>query len=965
MKLLLDENLSPRLLRQIDDLFANSIHVRSVGLKQRPDREIWEFARSNGFAILTADADFLDLADSLGYPPKVTYGAAPITLSATATSGLAVSFATAGPCSASGSTLTITGQGACIITASQAGNSNYAAAAAVSNSIVVNPAMLTVTAQNAGRTYGANNPPFTATITGYVNGDSAIVVTGSPSLTTTATSSSTVGAYSISTAQGTLSAANYGFTFVSGSLTVSPAATAIIWPSPSAITYGAALGATQLNAAPGGIAGTFTYSPAAGAVLSAGLHTLSVSFAPADSADYSASTGSVSINVNPAVVTVTASSTTVTYGSPAPTITPSYSGFVNGDTYATAVIAAPLCSTTYTPTTVASATPTSSCAGGSTSSNYVFNYLNGAVTIQQAGAAVTWPAPQAIPFGAALSPTQLNAVANVGGTFTYTPAAGTLLTAGSHLLTVSFTPSDTVDYTATTATVSINVNQATPIVSWNTPAAIPYGTALSAVQLNASSATPGTFTYSPALGTVLNAGQNQMLQATFTPNDTANYTTATAQVEIAVNAASQTIRFSTQGQATLYCHSSITLSATSTSGLPITYSLISGPAALSGNTLTFTGVGTVTVAANQGGNSNYAAAPQAEESFSDQLAPLAIAANNATRVYGTVNPTFTGAIAGALPEDSFTETFSTAATLNSNAGAYDIVPAVSGPNLGNYTVTASNGTLAVTQASSTLSMSLNSASIAPNQPVTLTAQALSTTTGTPTGTVNFYDGTTLLDTAPLNAGVVSYSTSSLAPGAVHALTAIYGGDINFLASNSATSVTVGALDFTVALTGQSTLSIVPGSAGVYTLQITPMYGCIGSPLTLSASGLPAGATITFNPATIAAGCETQTITATIHTASATARTQPQSTPGRRIPPLALALLLLPLLGAKRMRRAGKRMSRLFPLLLLLGGLATCAAITGCSSTSGFFSQAPQSYNVTITATGGGVTHSIDVTLQLQ
>ena len=71
MKLLLDENLSPRLLRQIDDLFANSIHVRSVGLKQRPDREIWEFARSNGLAILTADTDFLDLAISLGYPPKV------------------------------------------------------------------------------------------------------------------------------------------------------------------------------------------------------------------------------------------------------------------------------------------------------------------------------------------------------------------------------------------------------------------------------------------------------------------------------------------------------------------------------------------------------------------------------------------------------------------------------------------------------------------------------------------------------------------------------------------------------------------------------------------------------------------------------------------------------------------------------------------------------------------------------
>lgn len=71
MKLLLDENLSPRLLRLIEDLFAKSCHVRSVGLKQRPDREIWAFARSNDFAILTADGDFQDLAVSLGHPPKI------------------------------------------------------------------------------------------------------------------------------------------------------------------------------------------------------------------------------------------------------------------------------------------------------------------------------------------------------------------------------------------------------------------------------------------------------------------------------------------------------------------------------------------------------------------------------------------------------------------------------------------------------------------------------------------------------------------------------------------------------------------------------------------------------------------------------------------------------------------------------------------------------------------------------
>jgi len=71
VKLLLDENLSPRLARRINDLFDGSIHVRSVGSKQTPDREIWDFARLNGFAILTADADFQDLAVSFGHPPKI------------------------------------------------------------------------------------------------------------------------------------------------------------------------------------------------------------------------------------------------------------------------------------------------------------------------------------------------------------------------------------------------------------------------------------------------------------------------------------------------------------------------------------------------------------------------------------------------------------------------------------------------------------------------------------------------------------------------------------------------------------------------------------------------------------------------------------------------------------------------------------------------------------------------------
>ena len=73
MKLPLDENLSRRLARRIEDLFPDSVHVASAGLLQSPDSAVWRFAGENGFAILTADADFYELATTLGPPPKVIW----------------------------------------------------------------------------------------------------------------------------------------------------------------------------------------------------------------------------------------------------------------------------------------------------------------------------------------------------------------------------------------------------------------------------------------------------------------------------------------------------------------------------------------------------------------------------------------------------------------------------------------------------------------------------------------------------------------------------------------------------------------------------------------------------------------------------------------------------------------------------------------------------------------------------
>src|SRR5205814_450451 len=132
------------------------------------------------------------------------------------------------------------------------------------------------------------------------------------------------------------------------------------------------------------------------------------------------------------------------------------------------------------------------------------------------------------------SGTQLNATASVPGTFVYTPAAGAVPNAGAQTLSVTFTPTDAVNYAVVTQTVTLNVVKATPVVTWATPADIIYGTALGATQLNASSSVPGTFVYAPVAGVVLNAGAAQTLSVAFTPTDSANYTTASKTVSINV-----------------------------------------------------------------------------------------------------------------------------------------------------------------------------------------------------------------------------------------------------------------------------------------------------------------------------------------------------------------------------------------------------------------------------------------------
>jgi hypothetical protein len=324
-------------------------------------------------------------------------------------------------------------------------------------------------------------------------------------------------------------------------LQVNPATPVITWATPASIAYGTALSGTQLDATAtfegGTVTGTFTYLPASGAILTAGAHTLTVTFTPTGpgAANYTTATASVTINVTQGAPTITwAKPAAVTYGTALSATQLDATAAFNATTVPGSFVYSPAAGAILpvgTQTLLVTFTPTDA-------TDYSSVTATTTIAVNQAMPIISWPTQAAMVYGTALSPVQLDATASVPGTFVYSPVAGTVLTAGPHTLSVTFTPSDATDYAAAQGSTTVIVGQATPVITWATPASIAYGAALSATQLDATATfeggmVTGTFTYLPALGTVLTAGAHT-LSVTFAPTDTTDYTTATASVTISV-----------------------------------------------------------------------------------------------------------------------------------------------------------------------------------------------------------------------------------------------------------------------------------------------------------------------------------------------------------------------------------------------------------------------------------------------
>jgi hypothetical protein len=472
-----------------------------------------------------------------------------------------------------------------------------------------------------------------------------------------------------------------------------------------------------------------------------------------------------------------------------------------------------------------------------------------------------------------------------GGVATITAST---LPAGSYYLVASFAGENYLAAATSTGRL-YNVAAAAPTIHFTVPNHT-YGDAPFAVM--ATSNSTGAITYAVVSGPATISGSSVTLTGAGTVTlqasqaASADYLAGTQQATFAVAQEAQSISFAAPATPINYGAAPITLTATSTSGLPVTFKVVSGSAVLSGSTLTIKGAGTVVVAADQAGNANYL--PAVEVSHRIVVNQVAVAAVGLT----------------AAPNPVLVQTAVT------------------------FTV------------------------------------AVSSPISTPSGSVVFMDGASPLGTAVLTDGAAALTVSTLTAGQ-HSITAAYSGDADFTAMNSP-AVVESVQDFQVTSGGAtgSSQTIQPGGTATYTLPFQPEGGStFPDAVSFHASGLPAGAVATFSPQTVAGGSGATNVALTVQLPAQTAWMKLKGERGKTLAGMALACALLPFM--RRTRERIRRLSLLCIAWSMVLGAASFGGLLGCGGGSGSKSDtnpAAQTYNVTVTATSGQLSHSTLLTL---
>jgi len=273
------------------------------------------------------------------------------------------------------------------VVASFAGNSNYNPASAAGN-ITITKASLTFTAEDKSKVYGQLNPSLTYTVSGFVNNETASTAyTGAPSLSTVAANSA-VGMHPITIVQYTLSSGNYDFSFVPGKLTITKA-TLDVTADNQTITYGDSDPSSftfQYGTFQNGDSASVIDTPptcgVSGAHANAGSYTIVCSGGSDNNYDFHYVGGT--LTVNKATLTVTAENKTRVYGADNPTFTVVFSDFKYEQTLATSgVTGSASCTTkaTATSSVLNSPYPITCTEGTLTSSNYIFSFVAGNLSV--------------------------------------------------------------------------------------------------------------------------------------------------------------------------------------------------------------------------------------------------------------------------------------------------------------------------------------------------------------------------------------------------------------------------------------------------------------------------------------------------------------------------------------------------------------------------------------------------------
>jgi sugar lactone lactonase YvrE len=407
-------------------------------------------------------------------------------------------------------------------------------------------------------------------------------------------------------------------------------------------------------------------------------------------------------------------------------------------------------------------------------------------TVNKATPTVPWATPAPITYGTALSATQLDATSGgVAGSYVYSPISGTVLTAGSQTLSVTFTPADTTDYNTSTGSVTLTVNKATPALSVATSGSpSTYGGSVT-FTATVSSGPYVTVTFFES-GNAIGTGTISGTTATITTN-----TLTAGSHSITAGLASSTNYNAVTSSAITQTVNKATPSIVWTNPSPVTYGTALSSTQLDASSGGVAGAFVYTPTAG-------AVLSVGSQTLSVTFNPTDTSDYNSTSAWVTltvdnkITPTITWSTPTPITYGTALSTTQLNASSGGVAGIMTYSPAA-GTVLASGTQTLSvtftpTDTTDYNPVLQTVSLTVNKGSVAINGTSSLSVSlygdnvtATFTFTGagvTPAGTTTIMDGAVTLATVPLNAGVATYSSSALFAGS-HTLKAVYNGDDNY------------------------------------------------------------------------------------------------------------------------------------------------------------------------------------------